>query len=159
MPKPEREITILMADDDEDDRMLVQDAFDSLNMRCRLLFVVNGDELMDYLHHRSKYSDPKGYPRPDIILLDLNMPQKSGLEALKEIRSDHNFKLIAVLILSTTTDKEQIEKSYALGANAYIAKPISFERLVQAIEAIRKFWFDVSELPPNDASNERRDAV
>src|SRR2546421_5588957 len=131
LPKP---ITILMADDDQDDCQLTREAFEESRIANDLRFVENGVELLDYLHRRGKYSNPADSPRPGLILLDLNMPKKDGREALKEIKADVNLKSIRVVILTTSNAKEDIIRSYELTAASYITKPATFPRLVEVIK-------------------------
>jgi CheY-like chemotaxis protein len=140
-------ITILMADDDADDRQLTQEAFDEARLVNDLRFVENGVELMDYLRHRGKYSDPASSPYPAIILLDLNMPKKDGREALKEIRTDPALRSIRVVILTTSKAEEDIVRSYDLSATSYITKPVTFAGLVEVIKALGKYWLEIVELP------------
>jgi len=140
-------IIILMAEDDPDDRYLTSEALMESRIANELYFVEDGIELLDYLHRRGKYSDPKNSPRPGIILLDLNMPRKDGREALKEIKSDPFLKNIPVVILTTSQAEEDILKSYDLGANSFITKPVTFEGLVKIIKVIENYWFEIVKLP------------
>jgi CheY-like chemotaxis protein len=140
-------ITILMADDDPDDCLLVKRAFKTSKLCNDLRFVNDGEDLMDYLYQRGKYKEPDQAPRPGLILLDLNMPRKDGREALKEIRADDTLREIPVVVLSTSKDEEDIHRSYNLGANSYIMKPVTFEGLVEVIKSMGKYWFEIVELP------------
>jgi len=140
-------ITILMADDDADDRQLTREAFEEARLANDLRFVEDGVELMDYLRRRGKYSDPASSPHPAIILLDLNMPKKDGREALKEIRTDPALRGIRVVILTTSKAEKDILRSYDLSATSYIAKPVTFEGLVEVIKALGKYWLEIVELP------------
>jgi CheY-like chemotaxis protein len=142
-----RTITILMADDDPDDCLLVRKAFKTSKLCNDLRFVNDGEDLMDYLYRRGKYKEPDQAPRPGLILLDLNMPRKDGREALKEIRADATLREIPVIVLTTSKDEEDILRSYNLGANSYITKPVSFEGLVDVIKSLGKYWFEIVELP------------
>jgi len=144
LPKP---ITILMADDDADDRQMTKEAFEESRVANDLRFVENGVELMDYLKRRGKYSDPATSPRPGLILLDLNMPKKDGREALKEIKEDPNLKNIRVVILTTSKAEEDIFRTYELSASSYITKPVTFEQLVEVVKALGKYWLEIVELP------------
>jgi CheY-like chemotaxis protein len=141
-PKP---ITILLADDDPDDRLLVHEAFAENLLANSLEMVVDGEELMDYLHRRGKFSEVS--ITPGLILLDLNMPRKSGLEALKEIKADPKLRRLPVVILTTSKAEEDIVRSYDLGVNSFIVKPVTFEALVELIKSIDKYWFQIVELP------------
>ena len=140
-------ITILMADDDADDRLLAKDALAESRLANDLHQVVDGQELMDYLHHQGKYVDPITSPRPGVILLDLNMPKKDGFEALAEIRSDPALRQIPVVILTTSKAEQDIYRGYDLGANSFVTKPVTFEGLVDAMSALGQYWFEIVELP------------
>jgi CheY-like chemotaxis protein len=143
-PKP---ITILMADDDPDDREMTKEAFKESRLVNDLRFVEDGVELLDYLQRRGKYSDPASSPRPGLILLDLNMPKKDGREALEEIKASPNLKTIRVVVLTTSKAEEDIYRTYNLSAASYITKPVTFERLVEVIKALGKYWLEIVELP------------
>jgi CheY-like chemotaxis protein len=143
-PKP---ITILMADDDPDDRQMTKEAFEESRIANDLRFVENGVKLMDYLYRRGKYSDPAVSPRPGLILLDLNMPKKDGREALKEIKSDPKLKDIRIVVLTTSTAEEDVSRVYELTAASYITKPVTFAGLVDVIRTLGKYWLEIVELP------------
>lgn len=147
MDKDVNSITILMADDDEDDRLMTKEAFQEARLANELRFVVDGEELMDYLYHRGEYADPAISPRPGLILLDLNMPKKDGREALKEIKADPSLRQIPIVVLTTSKADEDIYRSYNLGVNSFITKPVSFEGLVYVIGALAQYWFQIVRLP------------
>ena len=147
MGKPGRPITILMADDDRDDCLLVKDAFKESRLANDLRFVEDGEELMDYLYHRGKYADAKISPKPGLILLDLNMPRKDGREALGEIKSDHDLRSIPIVVLTTSKQEEDILRSYDVGANSYVTKPVTFKELVEVMKSLGKYWLEIVELP------------
>ena len=149
MDYTEKTITILMADDDEDDRLMAQEALQEARLANDLHFVVDGVELMDYLCHRGAY-DNSNAPRPGLILLDLNMPRKDGREALKEIKSDPDLRQIPIVVLTTSKADEDIYRSYNLGVNSYITKPVSFEGLVDVMKALSMYWFQIVKLPSRD---------
>lgn len=140
-------ITILMADDDEDDRLLASEALSESRLANALHFVRDGEELMDYLYRRGQYVLESDSPRPGLILLDLNMPKKDGREALKEIKADSNLRQIPVVVLTTSMAEEDIYRTYDLGANSFIAKPVTFDSLVEVIKTIGRYWFEIVELP------------
>jgi CheY-like chemotaxis protein len=140
-------LTILMADDDRDDCLLVKEAFAESRLLNDLRFVADGAELMDYLSHRGRYQDERSAPRPGLILLDLNMPRKDGREALKEIKSHRDFRRIPVVILTTSKEEEDILQSYDLGASSFITKPITFSGLMEAVQTMKKYWLEIVELP------------
>jgi len=142
-------ITILMADDDPDDRLLVQDAFDEIRLDNPLAFVEDGIELMDYLHRRGAYAHLAGTPLPGLILLDLNMPKKDGREALKEIKQDPALRTIPIVILTTSNAEEDILRTYDLGTNSFIVKPVTFDKLVEIIRKVTQYWFEIVRLPPS----------
>ncbi len=147
--KTERKpITILMAEDDEDDRLLAKQALEESRLANDFHLVEDGEELMDYLKHRGKYSDASSAPRPGVILLDLNMPKKDGREALSEIKSDPELRQIPIVILTTSKAEEDIFGSYDLGASSFITKPISFEGLIQVMQGLGRYWFEIVDLPP-----------
>ena len=147
MDKPTKPIMILMADDDPDDRMLAKEAFEECRLSNDLRFVEDGEELVDYLHCRGKFADPNDSPRPGLILLDLNMPRKDGREALGEIKSDPALRCIPIVVLTTSKAEEDILRSYDLGVNSFIVKPVSFEGLVEVVKTLGKYWFQIVELP------------
>lgn len=140
-------ITILLADDDADDRMMASDALEESRLANDLRCVEDGEELMDYLYRRGKYAEPGVAPRPGLILLDLNMPRKDGREALKEIKSDPDLRLIPVVVLTTSKAEEDIYRTYDLGVNSFITKPVMFESLVEVMRTLGKYWFEIVELP------------
>lgn len=139
-------VVILLADDDPDDRMLTRDAFEENKLKNELYFVEDGEELMDYLKRRGKYNE-KNAPRPGLILLDLNMPRKDGREALAEIKNDPELKRIPVIVLTTSKADGDIIRSYDLGVNSFITKPVTFESLVQVTSKLGQYWFEIVNLP------------
>ena len=150
--KPTKPITILMADDDADDRLMTKEAFEESRLANDLRFVEDGEELMDYLRRRGKYADPAASPRPGLILLDLNMPKKDGREALAEIKADPDLKRIRVVIITTSKAEEDILRTYDLSAASYISKPVTFEALVDVVRTLGKYWLEIVELPDNGSA-------
>lgn len=146
-------ILILMADDDPDDRLLTQEALTESRLINEMRFVRDGQELMDYLTHRGAYADPAEAPLPGLILLDLNMPRKDGREALREIKSDLRLRRIPIVVLSTSKAEEDVYRTYDLGANSFITKPVTFEGLVQVMQGLGRYWFEIVELPPDGRGN------
>lgn len=145
---PEKKLlNILMADDDEDDRLLTQEAMDESRVLNQLHFVEDGAELLSYLRGEGQYTDRDQYPMPGLILLDLNMPKKDGREALQEIKADPNLKRIPVVILTTSKAEEDMLRGYDLGAASYITKPVTFSSLVDLMRTLGKYWVEFVELP------------
>jgi len=147
MKEGNRPVHILMADDDEDDRRSVAKAWKLSRAANGISFVNDGEDLMDYLYHRGKYSAPAESPRPGLILLDLNMPKKDGREALREIKADAELRQIPVVVLTTSKAEEDIYRTYDLGASSFITKPVTFTSLVELIHVIGKYWIEIVELP------------
>jgi CheY-like chemotaxis protein len=141
-------MTILMADDDQDDRELTQDALKGTSLTNEVRFAVDGQDLMDYLRRAGCYADPLvDAPRPGIILLDLNMPKKDGREALAEIKSDEALRQIPVVVLTTSNDEADIFRTYDLGVNSFITKPVTFAGLVKVMRTWTRYWFEIVDLP------------
>jgi CheY-like chemotaxis protein len=149
MVDPGKPIVILLADDDEEDRMLAADAMHESRVANDLRFVEDGEELLDYLYKRGRFSAPDAAPSPGLILLDLNMPRKDGREALREIKADPDLRRIPVVVLTTSKAEEDIYRTYDLGANSFITKPVSFEGLVNVMRDIGRYWIEIVELPPD----------
>ena len=147
MSRTAKAITILYADDDAEDRMLVKDAWAENRLANELHFVEDGEELMDYLRRRGSYTHLADKPLPGMILLDLNMPRKDGREALQEIKADPRLRSIPVVVLTTSKAEEDILRAYDLGVNSFILKPVTFQSLVDLTLTLSKYWFEVVELP------------
>ena len=148
MSKYSTPITILMADDDADDRSLTKEALTEGRLANDLRFVEDGEELLEYLRHQGKYEAEGTAPRPGLILLDLNMPRKDGRVALDEIKSDPELRQIPIVILTTSKADEDVYRTYDLGVNSYIVKPVTFAALVDILQTLEKYWFEIVELPP-----------
>jgi CheY-like chemotaxis protein len=140
-------IVILLADDDEEDRMLACDALAESRLSNEISCVTDGEDLMDYLRHKGKYTSAAEAPRPGLILLDLNMPKKDGREALREIKSDPELRQISVVVLTTSKAEEDIYSSYDSGASSFISKPVTFEGLVDVMKGLGRYWFEIVDLP------------
>ncbi|TPV60834.1 response regulator [Aestuariibacter sp. GS-14] len=149
MPHSRVPITILMADDDEDDRLLTLDALTEGRVINNLQCVEDGVELLAYLRREGRFSDPASSPRPSLILLDLNMPRMDGREALQEIKADPALRGIPVVILTTSKEEEDMLRGYDLGAASYITKPVNFEGLVELMKSLGRYWIEIVELPQN----------
>ncbi len=145
--KTARPITILMAEDDPDDRQMTREAFAESHLKNDLRFVEDGVELLDYLCRRGKYVDPASSPYPGLLLLDLNMPRMDGREALREIKKDPLLKSLRVIILTTSKAEEDIHRSYDLSATSYISKPVTLAALIEVVKTVGKYWLEIVELP------------
>lgn len=142
-------ISILVCDDDEDDRMLTRQALEDAHISNAVRFVEDGEQLLDYLYQRGPFAGETGEaPRPGLILLDLNMPKLDGREALKTIKEDELLRDIPVVVLSTSRLDEDIARSYQLGVNSFITKPVTFSGLVEAMNVLGRYWLEIVELPP-----------
>lgn len=135
-----------MAEDDPEDQILVRDAFKEARIVNTLDVVANGEELLDFLNKRGKYTHVK---RPDVILLDLNMPRMDGREALAVLKADPSLKSIPVIVLTTSGDEDDIVRSYKLGVSSYVRKPVTFDGLVRVMKTLGDYWVEIVELPPN----------
>ncbi len=139
---------VIIAEDDPDDRLLIQDAIKEASLQpIDVFFVQDGAEMLDYLYHRGKYGDKGKAPHPELVLLDLNMPKKSGMEVLEEIKSDPALRTIPVVVLTTSHEPQHISRSYELGGNGFVTKPESYHQLVELMQNIQKYWFKTVELP------------
>ena len=148
MSSQAKPVTILMADDDDEDYMLTAEALREARILNTLYRVKDGEELMEYLLLKGKYSSRAEAPLPSLILLDLNMPRKDGREALKELQTHAELRKIPVVVMTTSDAKEDISQCYEIGANSYIKKPVTFEGLVKALKTLAQYWFEIVELPP-----------
>lgn len=140
-------VTILMAEDDPDDRELIRDAFAENGLQNELRFVESGEELLDYLRHRNRYADPSSAPAPGLILLDLNMPGMGGRESLEHIKNDPALRHIPVVVLTTSRAEEDVVQSYRHGASSYITKPATFAELVRMARNLQRYWLRMVRLP------------
>ncbi len=144
MTRETEPIHLLMAEDDPEDQLLVKKAFARSHLNNDMALVEDGEELLDYLHKRGRFSDAR---TPDLILLDLNMPRMDGREALAEIKNNPDLRHIPVVVLTTSRADEDILRSYDLGVNSYIEKPVTFEKLLEVVELLGKYWFEIVKLP------------
>ncbi|MEA2213540.1 MAG: hypothetical protein QOF83_3488 [Solirubrobacteraceae bacterium] len=146
-----RPLTILLADDDEEDRELARDALQNSRLANEMKFVVDGQDLLDYLRRQGRWAGPGvDAPRPGIILLDLNMPKKDGREALAEIKADESLRRIPIVVLTTSKDQADVLSTYDLGVSSFIAKPVTFGGLVDVMRTWTQYWFEIVELPNGD---------
>jgi CheY-like chemotaxis protein len=146
---PTRPFTILLADDDEEDRELARDALQDSRLANEMKFVVDGQDLLDYLRHEGRWTE-KESPRPGIILLDLNMPKMDGREALAEIKADDSLRRIPIVVLTTSKDEADVLSTYDLGVSSFITKPVTFGGLVDVMKTWTQYWFEIVELPNGD---------
>lgn len=152
-----KSVVILLAEDDEDDYRLTRDALEECHILNDLHRVADGEELMDYLHHRNAFRDPAKTPSPGLILLDLNMPRKDGRECLREIKAEDALRAIPVVVLTTSRAEEDVLRSYELGVNSFIKKPVTFAGLVEAVRIFGRYWFDIVDIPVVGESMERHE--
>ncbi|MEM9059640.1 MAG: response regulator [Pseudomonadota bacterium] len=139
--------TILIADDDADDRMLIEDAFIENHIVNPLMFVEDGEQLLQFLCREGEFESLKAEPLPALIILDLNMPKIDGRAALDAIKNNKELRIIPVIVMTTSKAEEDIFRTYDLGVNSFISKPISFDELVEIVSAIGKYWTQVVALP------------
>lgn len=144
---------ILMVDDDEEDCELTRRALVGSPLASALRFASDGKELMDYLHRKGNFADPQSSPWPDLILLDLNMPRMSGIEALRAIKSDPRLRPIPVVVMTTSNSEEDVLASYETGVNAFVTKPVTLRALREVMQKLGAFWFDVAQHPNRDWVN------
>lgn len=137
-------IEILLAEDNPGDIRLTQEAFKEGKIKNNLHVTKDGIEAIEFLRHEGEYSDS---PRPDLILLDLNMPRKGGKEVLEEIKADEDLRRIPVVILTTSKAEEDIVRSYDLHANCFITKPVDMNQFIEVVKFIENFWFTIVRLP------------
>lgn len=154
MTKRTHPITILVAEDDPEDRQFTREAFQESHLANDLRFVEDGEELLDYLFRRGKYTDPASSPRPGLLLLDLNMPKTDGWQALEEIKADPAFDALRVIVMTTSKAEEDILRTYRLSAASFITKPVTFDGFLEVIRTLGKYWLEIVELPSHD--NARR---
>lgn len=143
----ERAAVILLAEDDKGDQELTRRALRQGKIKNDLYIVENGEEALDYLFRRGKYSDPATSPWPDLFLLDLNMPKMDGRQVLEELKKDERFDALATVVLTTSKQEEDILRTYKLGIKSYIAKPVDFAQFTEVILALQNYWFKIVVLP------------
>lgn len=143
-------VGIIVAEDNEFDRMILQEAFEELGMNVALRFVRHGEELLELLHGTEASTAAEAKARPLIVIMDLNMPRMDGNEALRRIRQDTRLRRLPVVILSTSDNPKQITEAYDNGANAFMTKPGRFEDMVTMLRSFRSFWLDEAHLPTID---------
>jgi two-component system, chemotaxis family, response regulator Rcp1 len=146
--KTGRTADILLVEDNPGDVMLIEEALADSKIRNILHVVSDGEQAMEFVRKQGNHA---GAPRPDLILLDLNLPKKNGKEVLREVKSDPDLKSIPVIVLTSSKSEEDVVKSYELHANAYICKPFDFHQFVKVMQTLEDFWFVIVKLPPQHA--------
>ncbi len=149
-------ITILIADDDADDRLMAKEALEECRLANHIDFVEDGVELLDYLNARGRHAARRAEIRPGLIILDLNMPKMDGREALRAIKADPSLRRIPIVVMTTSQAEEDIYRTYDLGVNSFITKPVTFERLVAVMRVLGSYWIEIVELPDAGEPRERR---
>jgi CheY-like chemotaxis protein len=144
-----RPAIILLAEDDPGDQELTRRALEEGKIPNELHIVKDGEEALDYLFRRGKYANPTTSPRPDLVLLDLNMPKIDGRQVLQRLRADASLRRLAVVIFTTSQHEEDVIRTYDLGANSYITKPMEFQQFIQVIKALEAYWFQIVVLSPH----------
>lgn len=143
-------VKILLVEDGLQDIEITRRAFVKGKVRNELFVVRDGQEALDYLHHRGKFEDPETSPRPGMILLDLNLPKVGGMEVLKEIKNDERLRAIPVIVMTASPREEDVVRSYELGVNTYIQKPVEFETFMKVVRTVQEYWILIATLPPQD---------
>ncbi|MDB5242889.1 MAG: response regulator receiver protein [Spirosoma sp.] len=137
---------ILIADDDADDRMFLEQAMRQNGYKQGIQFVNDGEELMDYLNRQGSYNSQNA-PWPSMLILDLNMPRKNGFQALVEIKEDPKLRRLPVIVMTTSSADEDVLKTYNLGVNSFVTKPFNYNRLVEIVGTLKAYWMDTAKLP------------
>jgi two-component system response regulator len=150
MTERRKEYSIMCVEDSPEDVETIKRAFEKVGMINPFIHFDDGDEALDYLFRKGNYTNPEKSPRPNIILLDLNLPGTDGYEILSEVKNDDVLKKIPVIVLTTSSDERDIEKCFQAGANSYIIKPVSFDGFVDAIKKLKNYWFKISVIPDVD---------
>ena len=148
-PSQGRPIEVLLVEDDPGDELMTREAFEENKVRNNLHVARDGEEALDFLNQRGQFADA---PRPDLVLLDLNLPKFDGRQVLAEIKADENLRTIPVVVLTTSGAEEDILRSYQLHANAYVTKPVDFARFIQVVRQIDDFFVSVVRLPARNGS-------
>jgi CheY-like chemotaxis protein len=142
---------ILLVEDNLDDVEITLRAFRKVRVANTVHVVRDGHEALDFLFREGDYSDRADAPQPDVILLDLNLPKVNGLEVLDKIRASDGLSTIPVIVLTVSEQQQDVHKSYKLGANTFITKPVDFEKFVHAMEVLGEYWMVIAKLPPKEA--------
>ena len=139
---------ILLVEDNRADQELTRRALEEGKIRNELRIVEDGEEALAYLFRTGKYKDPATSPKPDLLLLDLNLPRVDGREVLEQVRADAKLRRMAVVVLTTSRQEEDILRSYELGCNSFITKPVGMDQFIRVIQALEEYWFQIVVLPP-----------
>lgn len=148
-------LSIVIADDDSDDRMLIADAFEESGIHVPLHFVEDGEQLLNFLRRERQFESFSDQPLPRLILLDLNMPKVDGRTALTAIKQDDELRSIPVIVMTTSKSEEEVRRTYALGVNSFISKPATFDALIDVVDAIGKYWIDTVALPADETPKKK----
>jgi CheY-like chemotaxis protein len=140
----------LLIEDNPADVEIAMEAFRRSHKGNRIFVCRDGEEALDFLYQRGRFSKPGSAPRPDLILLDLNLPRKSGAEVLDQVKRSDQTRMIPVVVLTTSDRDEDVARCYKLGANSYLTKPVQFEDCLKLVDEIQQYWLDVSKLPPKN---------
>lgn len=146
--KKQKEIVILLVEDNPVDIEITRRAFEKSNIKYKLCVVRDGEEALDFLYHKGQYADGSQAPRPDLILLDINLPRIGGIDVLKTLKADPDLKRIPITMLTVSDKDEDIIRSFDLGVNSYITKPVDFNKFVEAMKTHHFYWTVITELPP-----------
>ncbi|MDD5304248.1 MAG: response regulator [Elusimicrobia bacterium] len=147
MPTPRKSVQLIIAEDDEDDYFLTKSAFEKAGMRNEILWVKNGEDLLDLLKHRGAYAGGRSDGGPRLVILDLNMPRMDGREALERIKADPELRRVPIIVMTTSNAEEDIVRSYDQGACSFIHKPVTFADFVAAANLLKRYWLEMVELP------------
>jgi len=149
----DKSFAILMIDDDEEDFMLVNEALKSKGIKVDLYWAQDGDEAMNFLFHRGEYAN---VPTPNLILLDLNMPEKDGFEVLRDLKANAGLRKIPVVILTSSRDQRNVSHGYNIGASSFMLKPLSFDEMASAMQSLCEYWFALVQLPKSPSGRARK---
>lgn len=147
---PQRTATILLVEDDEEDRWATTRAFEQSKLPTKLHCTVNGQEALDFLYNRGAFEDRHAFPRPDLILLDLNMPVIDGHEVLRQVKADISLRSIPVVVMTTSEQEGDILRTYDLGVNSFITKPVVMDKFVETVRDLGRYWLEIVSLPPKN---------
>ena len=145
-----RPAVVLLVEDSPADQIATERAFKKSRLLNDLYIVEDGEQALDFLYHREKYSNPEDSPKPDLILLDLNLPRVDGRRVLATIKEDEDLRIIPVVVLTTSSEEEDVVRSYGLGVNSFVTKPVNMQSFLDTIQTLQSYWFQIVVLPPNN---------